>query len=90
MPTPLHKENWEEEFDEKFPSVETYSQRNGDYTEAPIPAIKAFIKSLRTQAKEEARREIVERLTLILNRCRTEKGLGLSIAKFLKDNPPSI
>lgn len=34
---------WEKEFDAKFPSVESWSQRNGDYTEAPIPRIKAFI-----------------------------------------------
>ena len=33
------------EFDEKFPSVESYSQRNGDYTETPLPYLKSFLRS---------------------------------------------
>lgn len=38
-------EEGEKEFDKRFPSIESYSQRSGDYTEAPIPHIKAFISS---------------------------------------------
>ena len=34
------KESWEDEFDKLCPSVEEWSQRNGDYTETPIPHIK--------------------------------------------------
>lgn len=38
-------ESWENRFDKKFPPVSQCSQRQGDYTETPIPHIKAFIKN---------------------------------------------
>lgn len=63
-PKPMNNtQNWEEIFDKKFPSVESWSQRKGDYTETPIPHLKAFIHSLLAQKdaeKEKMMREVIE------------------------------
>lgn len=52
-------------FGQKFPSVESYSQRSGDYTETPLPALRAFVRERQTLAYEAALghvREVVEGL----------------------------
>jgi hypothetical protein len=49
-------------FDEKFPSVESYSQRNGDYTEAPLPALKSFLTSSNLAIIDSIRKMIEKQL----------------------------
>lgn len=49
--------DWRERFDEKFPPVSKYSQRQGDYTESPIPAIKSFIAEVEKLAEARGRQQ---------------------------------
>lgn len=49
-----------DEFDEKFPSVESWSQRSGDYTETPLPVLKSFLKTALERVREEERKNLIE------------------------------
>ena len=55
------KESWEDEFDKLCPSVEEWSQRNGDYTETPIPHIKAFISQALSAERKRIENIIFEK-----------------------------
>lgn len=66
--SPLPEQEWENGFDDKF--VNTISDAK---------EIKTFIRTL-LASKEAA---LAEELQTIINRCRTEKGLGISLARFL-------
>jgi hypothetical protein len=59
-------EGWEKEFDEKFPPVSQWSQRQGDYTESPIPHIKAFISKELSSARAEAYEEGIDKAIEII------------------------
>lgn len=75
-----NKEGWEKEYWEKF------NNRVGGCfecceAEKLLDDIKDFITSERLSAQAEILRELEK----MLNRCRTEKGLGISLARFIKD-----
>lgn len=75
-PTLQQPEDWKVQFDKKFPSVESFSQRNGDYTEAPIPSIKAFISQELSLERKRVAEEISREITNELGGLREEARIG--------------
>jgi uridine kinase len=74
---PSHIDNWKEELRSLW---QTTRENEGKYEK-----VLAFIESEKKRSYEQGIKEMKQDLKDILNRCKTERGVGISLGKYLKE-----